>query len=191
MMLTHSLVVCAPKRVSVLNKLPQPQHCTNRNRSFRDSAVNAVISSARDLTSSSDRPEKLPVMSLISACIEVEAQVQRFELVAGRSAMIGFLLAVFVELFTDEGVFHVSSDVLSLFGSLSIVCLIGAVILAATSKRRLGAPFKEAVITSLTAAKRSAASVTQSPVDKAVDTLCDIVPGIYSLYTIMTDDEYI
>lgn len=135
--------------------------------------------------------DSLPVMSLISACIEMDAEVQRFELVAGRSAMIGFFVAIFVEVGTDNSIFGVSDSALSLFGSLLVFSVVSAVVLAVNAKNRLGATFKEAVITSLTAVKRSAGSVSQSQVDKAVDYIFDIVPGIYSLYTIMTDDDYI
>ncbi|MEW5320453.1 MAG: hypothetical protein WDW38_011525 [Sanguina aurantia] len=85
--------------------------------------------------------------------------------------MIGIAVAVAVELFTEESLFALSSDEVSLTMATALFTISTAAILAATSKRVFSGRLREAVVSSLTAVKRSASSVTQTQVDKAVDYL--------------------
>lgn len=99
------------------------------------------------------------------------ATVSRFEVFAGRSAMVGVSVALFVELLTEDSFFSTGTNLLdvTLLASLGLGTVTIAGLLAATSQRRFASPLMEAVITSLTAAKRSAGSVTQRQVDGVVD----------------------
>lgn len=117
------------------------------------------------------RTEKLRVLGLISACVESNAITQRFEELAGRSAMVGFAVAVAAELAAPQkGLFGSwdSGDV-ELYGATALLLVTASALLATMSKRRLGLKFKEAVITSLTAFSRSRGSLTNQTVDSAVD----------------------
>lgn len=85
---------------------------------------------------------------------------------------IGVLVALCAEVLTEHSIFaHFSPDITATLSGL----FMGAVSLAAAaafaSKRRLGMELLEAVITSLTAAQRSAASVSGRQVDRAVDSV--------------------
>lgn len=118
-----------------------------------------------------NKNEKLRVLRLISACVESNAITQKFEELAGRSAMVGFAVAVSAELAApQQGLFGAwdSSDI-SLYAATAILLVTVSALLATMSKRRLGLKFKEAVITSLTAFSRSRGSLTNQTVDSAVD----------------------
>lgn len=115
------------------------------------------------------QPERLKVISCLAACVEADAIVASFETIAGRSAMVGFAIAFCSELLLPKGLFGAWKVDYNLifYTALSLVC--SAAVLATMSKRRLGKPFREAVLTSLTALSRSAGSITNRNVDGAVD----------------------
>lgn len=132
----------------------------------------------------------MSTFQLLSAELSIQAATQRFERLAGRSAMIGVLVAVFAELLTDSSIFrHFSPDTVTFLGSL----FMGAVSLAAAaafaSRRKLGLELLEAVVTSLTANQRSAASVTGQQVDSAVDSVLNRVFDQSIIYSILADEE--
>jgi hypothetical protein len=97
-----------------------------------------------------------------------------------------------VEVVTQHGIFH-SLDL----ASINSVALLGvsliavASTLAVTSTASYGMSLREAVITSLTASRRSAGSVTQAPVDQAVDELFDTVIADNMTYLTIPDDDHI
>lgn len=123
----------------------------------------------------------------------MDARVRTFETFAGRSAMVGFVVAVFCELVTEQGLFHaVTLDDMKAMGAFSLTVITLSAVLATMSKRRLGNRLTEAVISSLTAAKRSAGSVTQKQVDKAVDYFFEKVFNMSMVYSLlMEDNEFI
>lgn len=99
-------------------------------------------------------------------------------------------MAVFAELLTETSIFrHFSPDTVTFLGSL----FMGAVSLAAAaafaSRHRLGLELLEAVVTSLTANQRSAASVTGQQVDSAVDSVLNRVFDQSIIYSILADEE--
>lgn len=103
---------------------------------------------------------------------------------------IGVLVAVFAELLTESSIFrHFSPDTVTFLGSL----VMGAVSLAAAaafaSRHKLGLELLEAVVTSLTANQRSAASVTGQQVDSAVDSVLNRVFDQSIIYSILADEE--
>ncbi|WIA40570.1 hypothetical protein OEZ86_013911 [Tetradesmus obliquus] len=133
----------------------------------------------------------LRVMSLISSLVDIEAQVQQFETVAGRSAMIGFFVALGAELATEQSIFSSVSPSEAVTAS---AVLLGSILLAAAAatinkRQNLGVEVKEAVITSLTAVQRSAASVTGKQVDGAVDNVLSKVFDMGVIYSLLADDD--
>lgn len=103
---------------------------------------------------------------------------------------IGVIVAVVAELLTDSSIFsHFSPDTVAFLSSL----FMGAVSLAAAaafaSKRRMGLELLEAVVTSLTANQRSAASVTGQQVDIAVDSILNKAFDQGVIYSILAEDE--
>lgn len=127
--------------------------------------------------------ERLRVIRLISACVEANASVIRFENLAGRSAMVGFLAAFLVELVVDgSGLFgNFGPEQASQFAACTALLVSVAAAVAASSTRTLGRRFSEAVLASMTAVQRSRSSVTVGGevdqvggnVDKAVDFVLD------------------
>lgn len=139
------------------------------------------------------RAEKLRVLGLISACVESNAITQRFEELAGRSAMVGFAVAVAVELAAPQkGLFGSwdSGDV-GLYGATALLLVTASALLATMSKRRLGLKFKEAVITSLTAFSRSRGSLTNQTVDSAVDHVFQVVFDQDMVLRNLIQDEFL
>jgi len=131
----------------------------------------------------------MPVLGLVSAAIESQARVQQFEELAGRSAMVGFLVALAAEVATERSVFQaLDAEQLSVVAGLSLASVGLAAGLAATKETQLS-DITEAVISSCTAVKRSASSVTQQQVDKAVDYMMDKAFNMGVLYTIMAEDD--
>ena len=90
---------------------------------------------------------------------------------------------------TERSVFHaLDADQLSVVAGLSLASVGLAAGLAATKETQLSG-ITEAVISSCTAVKRSASSVTQQQVDKAVDYMMDKAFNMGVLYTIMAEDD--
>jgi hypothetical protein len=103
---------------------------------------------------------------------------------------IGVIVAVVAELLTESSIFrHFSPDTVTYLGSI----LLGAVSLAAAaacaSKRRAGMELLEAVVTSLTANQRSAASITGRQVDVAVDSVLNKAFDQGVICSILAGDE--
>lgn len=140
--------------------------------------------------------ERLRVIRLISACVEANASVIRFENLAGRSAMVGFLTAFFTELVIDgRGLFgNLGGEQASQFAAFAVLLVSVAAAMGAASSRTLGRRFTEAVLASMTAVQRSRSSVTVGGevdqvggnVDEAVDFVLDkcIPRGV-----LLMDDE--
>ncbi|KAF6258206.1 hypothetical protein COO60DRAFT_1520094 [Scenedesmus sp. NREL 46B-D3] len=139
----------------------------------------------------SDSMGSLRVMSLISSLVDIEAQVQQFETVAGRSAMIGFFVALGAELATEQSIFRSvsASEAVSASAVLLGAILLAAAAAAANKRQNLGVDIKEAVITSMTAVRRSAASVTGKQVDFAVDNVLSKVFDMGVIYSLLADDD--
>ncbi|GLI68209.1 hypothetical protein VaNZ11_012553 [Volvox africanus] len=118
----------------------------------------------------------------LAAAVELNSQVQRYETLAGRSAMVGVAAAVCIELITDHSVFYpVNSNTAIMYACVALATLASSVGIALAKGRSdspiagTGVDILEAVYASLTAVKRSAASVTQAQVDKAVDYVLETV----------------
>lgn len=140
-----------------------------------------------------NKTEKLRVLRLISACVESNAITQKFEELAGRSAMVGFAVAVLAEILTpQQGLFGAwdRSDI-SLYGATATLLITVSALLATMSKRRLGLKFKESVITSLTALSRSRGSLTNRTVDNAVDHVFDQVFDKDMVLRNLIQDEFL
>ncbi|KAG2484518.1 hypothetical protein HYH03_016658 [Edaphochlamys debaryana] len=132
----------------------------------------------------------------LAASIEINGQVQKFESLAGRSAMIGVAVAMGIELITERGIFlPLTVDSALALGGAMIATVAGASWAAlATLNTSTGEALLEAVYASLTAVQRSAASVTGTQVDKAVDYVLDtVVDGRFDNYAweglFSTDNE--
>lgn len=109
--------------------------------------------------------------------MDINARVQSFENYAGRAAMVGLLVTFLTEVVQPaEGLFGSwDQQCASGFALVATALVGGAAGLATMSTRKLGAGVSEAVFTSLTALSRSAGSVTNKNVDKAVDYVFDTV----------------
>lgn len=163
---------------------------SRRTRRTRSCTVASIVE--RDSRQLAKTKAMRPVLSLLSACVEVNDQVRLFELLAGRSAMIGFLVALGVEGITEKSVFsQLGEQDITLLCAVCLACTLSASILASMSTRRLGLQLQESVMSSLTAVKRSAASVTQQQVDKAVDYMIDQFWDRDLLYTTLLDDDWL
>lgn len=109
------------------------------------------------------------------------------------SLQIGFIVALSAELLTERSIFKtVDYGEIALYGGAVLtVCLLAAAAAAVSNKRRLGLDVKEAVITSMTAVQRSAASVTGKQVDWAVDNIVNKVFSMGVIYSLLADDDLI
>ncbi|KAL6751339.1 hypothetical protein V8C86DRAFT_2780462 [Haematococcus lacustris] len=131
-------------------------------------------SSPREAPAQSPSPSsspKLRLLTSLSRAVEVQSTTLRFEQLAGRSAMLGTTTALCLELIRDgQPLLQQSTYSTAALASAGLVVMALAASLAAVQYRStLSAPLLEAVISSLTAAKRSAASVSGSQVDSLVD----------------------
>jgi hypothetical protein len=104
---------------------------------------------------------------------------------------IGFFVALGAELATEQSIFRTVSASEAVTAS---AVLLGAVLLAAAAaavnkRQNLGVDIKEAVITSMTAARRSAASVTGKQVDFAVDSVLSKVFDMGVIYSLLADED--
>lgn len=103
---------------------------------------------------------------------------------------IGVAVAVVAELLTESSIFrHFSADTVSFLGSMFIGAVSLAAAAACASKRRMGVELLEAVVTSLTANQRSAASITGRQVDTAVDNILNKAFDLGTIYSILPEDE--
>lgn len=106
---------------------------------------------------------------------------------------IGFIVALAAELLTERSIFSsvAPSEAAAASGILLTAVALAAAAAAVSRKQQLGLDIKEAVITSLTAAQRSAASVTGKQVDRAVDHILKNVFDIGFIYSLLADDDNI
>ena len=103
---------------------------------------------------------------------------------------VGVLVAAVAETATERSVFqYLDAGQLSVVACLSLAAVLLAGGVAAVEKTRMCSDVKEAVISSCTAVKRSASSVTQRQVDKAVDYIMDKAFHMGVLYSIIAEDE--
>lgn len=140
------------------------------------------------------RRPQFQLLRQISAVVEANDFVSRFETLAGRSAMIGFSVALVVEVLAG------SAQPSGLFGGAftpiqaqsfleAVIATVAASgMLAAASTRKLGATLTEPVIASLTAAFRSSSSISEKRVDQAVDYVLSTVFTAETLNTVTYDD---
>lgn len=107
--------------------------------------------------------------------------------------MIGFAVALAAELITEKGVFFsMTGDSAALYGTAAfgVFGLAAALAVARNQVAGDGLALLEPVYASLTAVRRSAASVTQAQVDRAVDVILEEVDGVATLSTVL-EDEFI
>lgn len=114
--------------------------------------------------------------------------------------MVGVAAAVLIELVTDQGVFSSTGNAISnetaMAYAVTAACTLGIAGAAALARSSVqsGVEVLESVYASLTAVKRSAASVTQTQVDKAVDYLLETVLegrlAGFSVDALLSDDEH-
>jgi len=113
------------------------------------------------------------LLSNISKAVEIQASTSRFEVFAGRSAMLGTMTALCIESLTEESLIGAGAGtgVATALAAMGIASIVSGATLAAISRGSdAGVPaLLEPVITSLTAAKRSASGVSESRVDDMVD----------------------
>lgn len=129
------------------------------------------------------------VLDLVAACVECNALVQRFETLAGRSAMVGFLIAVAAECLGEkQGLFGAWSPQDIQLYSAAVLLLVSSSAILATMSKRIGRKFQEAVLTSLTALSGSKGSLTYQNVDKAVDYVFDSVFDKELVFGTLVDD---
>lgn len=129
------------------------------------------------------------VLDLVAACVECNARVQRFETLAGRSAMVGFLIAVAAECLGEkQGLFGAWSPQDVQLYSAAVLLLVSSSAILATMSKRIGRKFQEAVLTSLTALSGSKGSLTYQNVDKAVDYVFDSVFDKELVFGTLVDD---
>lgn len=152
-----------------------PQLCSQtiasraRSTSFMCQAVGSSLSrSPQKLNGSGGK-----LVERIAAAIEIDDSLHRFETVAGRSAMMGFVSAAAAELVLPAGGLFGgwSGEQLSVFSSVALLAVTCSALLALASKRRSGLRLREAVFASLTALSRSAGSLSLASVDEAVDSV--------------------
>jgi hypothetical protein len=119
---------------------------------------------------------RVSVLSRISAAVELQATIQKFETLAGRGAMLGFMSLAIIESVGDSPIAGGDAGV---FVASLLLSVTTATILACTRRRLPGGLLLEAVIASMTSAQRSASSLTSSSsphsFDLAVDKVLDLV----------------
>ncbi|PNW80062.1 hypothetical protein CHLRE_08g376300v5 [Chlamydomonas reinhardtii] len=118
----------------------------------------------------------------LAAAVELDGKVQRYETFAGRSAMVGVAAATVIELVTEQGVLgSVTAESVVTYIAATAAAVATAIGIAFFRSRSDnvtdlgGLELLEPVYASLTAVRRSAASVTQAQVDRAVDYLYETV----------------
>lgn len=176
---------CAPSGLH--SHVVKNSRLTLRKSCFKPQAIGPNGARAPAPAHSSGR-----LMEKIAAAIEADDSVHRFETVAGRAAMMGFVAAALAEfVLPAHGLFGGwSGEQLSAFSSAALVGVTCAALLAMASKRKVGTRLTEAVFASLTALSRSAGSLSLTSVDEAVDSIFSSVftDEIIREYT---EDEFI
>lgn len=138
-------------------------------------------------------PQRRSVLDLVSGLIEINDDVQHFETIAGRSAMIGFVVACAAELAApSQGFFGAwTQRDASVFSALALALVCSSALLATLNKRQLGFRLREAVQASMTALEGSMAGVQGREVDAAVDFVFDTVFNREFIAEFINEDEYI
>lgn len=104
---------------------------------------------------------------------------------------IGVIVALVAELLTEQSIFrHFDTDTVGVLGSVFLAAVTMAAVAAFASRRRLGMDLLEAVVTSLTANQRSAASVTERQVDTAVDSVLNKAFDQGVIGSILAGEDY-
>jgi hypothetical protein len=104
---------------------------------------------------------------------------------------IGVIVALVAELSTEQSIFrHFDTDTVGVLGSVFLAAVTMAAVAAFASRRRLGMDLLEAVVTSLTANQRSAASVTERQVDTAVDSVLNKAFDQGVICSILAGEDY-
>ncbi|KAK9824388.1 hypothetical protein WJX72_009924 [[Myrmecia] bisecta] len=135
--------------------------------------------------------ERLRVLSLIADSVESTAALSAFESLAGRGAMIGFVVAAIAEVFTPrQGLFTGwDGEDLTAYGAAALLLISCSAVMAAVSKRKFSAKFNTAILTSLTALAGSQGS---KGIDGAVDFVFDKVFSSKMLeFNFFDMDDYI
>lgn len=162
--------IAGPLRLGVLSRvgplLPRQRRSTTRCSVLPPSGQSGCLTASKKPRSS--------VIALISEAVSINAAVQRFETLAGRSAMVGFVIALLAECAVPvEGLFGAwDGPSLSVFGASSLLLISVAAVLASMSTRRVGQKLQSSVLTSLTAL-----STAKDGLDKNVDLIFEDVFG--------------
>lgn len=126
--------------------------------------------------SSPASPPRLNLLTRISAVVELQAAVQKFELLAARSAMLGVLFTAIIEL-GGSRVIAMDVEQGKIFAAWALLSITAAATVACMRRRgRGGRLLLEAVVTSLTCTQRSASSlnaITPSGLDESLDLVMD------------------
>lgn len=127
-------------------------------------------------------PATLPPSHLLPVLANLQATTAAFETLAGRSAMLGFAIAVFLEAgllptLDVQGVFG-TFGALEAFAWLGISLVACSTVLALASTRKvlrrsIGKRLLEPVLASLTSKSRSDGAVSGRNVDGALDAVMD------------------
>ncbi|KAK9838882.1 hypothetical protein WJX74_005141 [Apatococcus lobatus] len=190
--LLQSVPACRPFS-GQKNNIPSPSGRRSQGAG-KLAAQNPHTSGSQLPKTSATRKEPLEVVSRIAACVEMNAAVSRFETIAGRSAMVGVLVAALAEVLasSSEGLFGSwGADELNLLGGAGIGLLSCAVLLAASSKRRMGKRLTEAVLTSITALSGVKGGARQRSIDNAVDRVFEQVFSSHMIHHNFLEDDFI
>ncbi len=103
--------------------------------------------------------------------------MQKFETLAGRTAMISFIPAVLVEVIGGTPVVGMTSDQTQVFAAALLLAVAASVAGATLRKRAIGGLLLEGVVASLTSVQGSASSMT-SPNPSGLDATVDLVSGL-------------
>ncbi|CAL8471327.1 g10869 [Coccomyxa elongata] len=168
---TFEFAIVGPFGLRVLPRvgpfLPRQRRSTTRCSVSPPSGQSGCLTASKKRSRSS-------VIALISEAVSINAAVQRFETLAGRSAMVGFVIALLAECAVPvEGLFGSwDGRSLSVFGASSLLLISVAAVLASMSTRRVGQKLQSSVLTSLTAL-----STAKDGLDKNVDLIFEDVFG--------------
>ncbi|KAG2430009.1 hypothetical protein HYH02_013837 [Chlamydomonas schloesseri] len=156
---------------------------TASNKTSRKLAV-ACRATAEPVAAPTTAPPKrnASMIRSLAAAVEHDGKVQRYETFAGRSAMVGVAAAAVIEVVTEQGVLGsltAESAITYVAATAAAIATAVGVAFARSRSDRVedlgGLELLEPVYASLTAVRRSAASVTQAQVDRAVDYLYETV----------------
>lgn len=169
----------------------------------RSASVTAAGAAAGAAPSAAPRRIRFKLLPLVSRSVESSAQFAWFESVAGRSAMLGIAAAGTLEALTARSTFgelaaalglaeEFAAALLASCGAAALLAVaaanaggsVGAGSSAGAGASALGARVYEAVLSSLTAARRSSASVSGRDVDAAVDYVVEsfLTPDVHAVF---------